>query len=46
MSLTKLDEMYISKYTIMVVSGTMTIDRVPLKYREEVQKRVDAWFTA
>ena len=45
MSLTKLDEMYISRYTIVVVSGTMTIERVPLKYQEEVQKRVDVWFT-
>lgn len=46
MSWTKLDEMYISRYTIVVVGGTITIEQVPLKYQEEVQKRVDAWFTA
>ena len=43
---TKLDEMYISRYTITVVGGTMTIEQVPVKYRAEVQIRVDAWFTA
>ena len=41
---TKIDEMYLKRYTIAVVGGTMTIDQVPLKYQEEVQKRVDAWF--
>ena len=46
MSWSKLDEMYITRYTKMVVGGAMTIEQVPEKYREEVQKRVDAWFTA
>ncbi len=43
---TKIDEMYFKRYTIAVVGGTMTIEQVPVKYQEEVQKRVDAWFTA
>ncbi len=42
---TKIDEMYFKRYTIAVVGGTMTIEQVPVKYQEEVQKRVDAWFT-
>ncbi len=46
MAWTKIDEMYLKRYTIAVVSGTMTIDEVPVKYQEEVQKRVNAWFTA
>ena len=46
MAWTKIDEMYLKRYTIAVVGGTMTIDEVPVKYQEEVQKRVDAWFTA
>ena len=46
MAWTKLDEMYISRYTIAVVGGTMTIEQVPVKYQAEVQKRVDNWFTA
>ncbi len=46
MAWTKIDEMYLKRYTIAVVSGTMTIEQVPVKYQEEVQKRVDAWFTA
>ena len=41
----KIDEMYLKRYTIAVVGGTMTIEQVPIKYQEEVQKRVDAWFT-
>ena len=45
MAWTKIDEMYLKRYTIAVVGGTMTIEEVPLKYQEEVQKRVDAWFT-
>mgnify|MGYP000918879969 CR=1 FL=1 len=45
MSWTKLDEMYISRYTIVVVGGKMKIEEIPEKYREEVQRRVDAWFT-
>ena len=46
MAWTKIDEMYLKRYTIAVVGGTMTIDEVPVKYQEEVQARVDAWFTA
>ncbi len=46
MAWTKIDEMYLKRYTIAVVGGTMTIDEVPVKYQEEVQKRVDAWFEA
>ena len=42
----KIDEMYLKRYTIAVVGGTMTIEQVPIKCQEEVQKRVDAWFTA
>ena len=45
MAWTKLDEMYLKRYTIAVVGGTMTIDQVPEKYRVEVQLRVDNWFT-
>ena len=36
----------IENYTGLIVAGQMTIDQVPLKYQEEVQKRVDAWFEA
>ena len=36
----------IENYTILVVKGAMTIEQVPVKYQEEVQKRVNAWFTA
>ena len=46
MAWTKIDEMYLKRYTIAVAGGTMTIDEVPVKYQEEVQKRVDAWFTS
>ena len=42
----KIDEMYLKRYTIAVVDGQTTIEQVPLKYQEEVKKRVDAWFTA
>lgn len=45
MSWTKLDEMYLKRYTIAVVGGTMTIEQVPLKYQEEVKKIVETWFT-
>ena len=45
MAWTKIDEMYLKRYTIAVVGGTMTIEQVPVKYQEEVQLRVDAWFT-
>ncbi len=44
MAWTKIDEMYLKRYTIAVVGGTMTIEQVPVKYQEEVQARVDAWF--
>ena len=46
MAWTKIDEMYLKRYTVAVVGGTMTIEQVPVKYQEEVQKRVNAWFTA
>ena len=46
MAWTKIDEAWIKRYTIAVVGGTMTIDEVPIKYQEEVQKRVEAWFTS
>ena len=46
MAWTKIDEMYLKRYTIAVVGGAMTIDQVPVKYQEEVQARVDAWFKA
>ena len=36
----------IENYTGLIVAGQMTIDQVPLKYQEEVQKRVDTWFTS
>ena len=35
----------IENYTGLIVAGQMTIEQVPIKYQEEVQKRVDAWFT-
>ena len=46
MAWTKVEEIKIRNWTVLVVAGEMTIEQVPLKYREEVQKRVDAWFTA
>ena len=46
MAWTKIDEMYLKRYTIAVVGETMAIDQVPEKYRVEVQLRVDAWFLA
>ncbi len=42
MAWTKIDEMYLKRYTIAVLGGTMTIEQVPVKYREEVQQRVEA----
>lgn len=39
---TKIDEMYIERYTKMVVGGAMKIEQVPIKYQEVVQKRVNA----
>ena len=46
MAWSKLDEMYLKRYTIAVVGGTMTIEQVPIKYQEEVKIRVENWFTA
>ncbi len=40
MGWTKIDEMYLKRYTIAVVSGTMTIEQVPVKYQKEVQAKV------
>ena len=45
MAWTKVDEILIKNWTILVASGDKTIDQVPVKYQEEVQKRVDTWFT-
>lgn len=45
MAWTKVDLMYIERYTKMVVGGAMKIEDVPEKYRAEVQLRVDNWFT-
>ena len=36
----------IENYTGLIVAGKMTIEQVPEKYRAEVQKRVDTWFTS
>lgn len=44
MAWSKLDEMYLKRYTIAVVAGDMAIEQVPTKYQEEVRKRVLAWF--
>ena len=44
MAWTKIDEMYLKRYTIAVVGGTMTTEQVPLKYQEEVKIRVENWF--
>jgi len=46
MAWTKVDEIYIRNYTTLVVGLKMKIEDVTEKYQEEVQKRVDAWFTA
>ena len=46
MAWTKVEEIRIRNWTVLVVAGEMTIDEVPEKYRAEVQTRVDAWFTA
>ena len=46
MAWTKVEEIKIRNWTVLVVAGEMTIEEIPEKYREEVQKRVDAWFTA
>jgi len=46
MAWAKLDEMYITRYTKMVVGGAMTIDQIPVKYQEEVKIRVENWFKA
>ena len=44
MALTKVEEIKIRNWTVLVVAGEMTIEEIPEKYRKEVQKRVDAWF--
>ena len=44
MAWTKVEEIKIRNWTILVVSGDMKIEDIPEKYREEVQARVDAWF--
>ena len=46
MAWTKVEEIRIRNWTVLVVAGEMTIDEVPEKYRAEVQTRVDAWFEA
>ena len=46
MAWTKVEEIKIRNWTVLVVAGEMTIEEIPAKYRKEVQKRVDAWFTA
>lgn len=46
MAWTKVDEMLIERYIKLVVGGTTTIDKVPLKYQEEIKTRVANWFTA
>ena len=45
MAWTKWDLMFIERYTIAVIGGTMIIDQVPEKHKAEVQLRVDAYFT-
>ena len=44
MAWTKVEEIKIRNWTVLVVSGEMTIEEIQEKYKEEVQKRVDAWF--
>ena len=44
MALTKVEEIKIRNWTVLVVAGEMTIEEIQEKYRKEVQKRVDAWF--
>ena len=44
MAWTKVKEIKIRNWTVLVVAGEMTIEEIPEKYREEVQKCVDAWF--
>ena len=46
MAWTKVEEIKIRNWTVLVVSGEMTIEEIQEKYRKEVQKRVDALFTA
>ena len=46
MAWTKVEEIKIRNWTVLVVAEEMTIEEIPEKYREEVQRRVDAWFTA
>ena len=44
MAWTKVEEIKIRNWTVLVVAGEMTIEEIQEKYRKEVQKRVDAWF--
>ena len=46
MAWTKVEEIKIRNWTVLVVAGEMTIEEIQEKYRKEVQKRVDAWFEA
>ena len=43
MAWTKVEEIKIRNWTVLVVAGEMTIEEIQEKYRKEVQKRVDAW---
>ena len=43
MAWTKVEEIKIRNWTVLVVAGEMTIEEIQEKYMEEVQKRVDAW---
>ena len=38
------DQAKIKAYSTLVVSGKITIDKVPEKYKEEVQSKVNHWF--
>ena len=44
MAWTKVEEIKIRNWTVLVVAEEMTIEEIQEKYRKEVQKRVDAWF--
>jgi len=44
MDWTRIDEMWLKRYTVAVVCGDMSLEEVPEKYREEVRTRVLAWF--
>ena len=44
MAWTKVEEIKIRNWTVLVVSGEMTIEEIQEKYRAEVQRRFDHWF--